>query len=618
MMKNILKLLLILSGVMIFSCTKDELDVTALTDFPPGILSVSPADASKVVKGDFNVKVVFADGTVSPLSSATVKLFDSANAELASATKSLSGTEDFIEIAGSTFNAASLEVGLYSITISVTDSKGQVTQRTTTFEISNLPFAANNDKMYIAGEFNGWGATELTLVADYTWEALNVEFNGTQWKFKNCENWCDQDWGDPECDGIVQITTNGGPNSACSPSGFFHIRFNDQTLHYTFTPAVLYAANINGLYLLGSFNQFQGDEYKFNLVADNTWVLNEVELAPGDFFKFAEYPTFMGNNWGDNDGDGVAEAFGANINFNEPEGGAYYKVTFNDKTLAYDLEFLRFPSIGIIGSATPGGWDTDTNMNDDNGDGVFEVTLDFVDGEAKFRANDSWTVNWGAADFPSGIATQNGANIPVPAGRYKVTFNPATGEYNFVADAGITTVGIIGSATPGGWDSDFTMLDDGNGNWSAVIGLNNGEVKFRANDAWDINWGAGDFPSGTGTQNGPNIPVTAGIYLVTFNSNTGAYSFTQTTIGIIGSATPGGWGDDTNMDPDVADPTTVKLTVTLVDGEVKFRANDDWKFNWGAADYPAGIGVQNGPNIPVPAGTYTVVFNVNTGAYSFN
>ncbi len=618
MMKNILKFLLILGGVMIFSCTKDELDVTALTDFPPGILSISPADNSKVVKGDFNVRVVFADGTVSPLTSATVKLFDANNTELASATKALSGTEDFIEIPGSSFNAASLDVGLYSLSISVTDSKGQTTLRNTAFEISNLPFAANNNKMYIAGEFNGWGATELTLVADYTWEALNVELNGGQWKFKNCENWCDQDWGDPECDGIVQVTTNGGPNSACSPSGFYNIRFNDQTLRYTFTPAVIYAANINGLYMLGNFNQFQGDEYKFNLVADNTWVLDEIQLSPGDFFKFAEYPTFMGNNWGDSNADGVAEPFGANINFNEPEGGGFYKVTFNDKTLAYDLEFVRYPSIGIIGSATPGGWDTDTNMNDDDGDGIFEVTLDFVDGEAKFRANDSWTVNWGAGDFPAGIAVQNGPNIPVPAGRFKVTFNPGTGEYLFTADAGITTVGIIGSATPGGWDTDFNMRDNGNGNWSAVIGLVAGEVKFRANDDWTINWGAADFPSGTGTQNGPNISVTPGIYFVTFNSNTGAYSFTPASVGIVGSATPGGWGTDTNMDPDPGDPTQVKLTVTLVDGEAKFRVNDEWTFNWGAADFPSGIAVQDGPNIPVPAGTYTVVFNVNTGAYSFN
>jgi hypothetical protein len=61
----------------------------------------------------------------------------------------------------------------------------------------------------------------------------------------------------------------------------------------------------------------------------------------------------------------------------------------------------------------------------------------------------------------------------------------------------------------------------------------------------------------------------------------------------------------------------VSITMDLVDGEAKFRANDGWVFNWGAADFPSGTGTINGANIPVPAGSYTIKFNVNTGAYSF-
>lgn len=353
-MKNIFKFILpLLSIAVLFSCTKEEIDVAGLTDFPPGILKISPADGSKVVKGNFDVRIDFADGTVSPLASGTIKLLNANGAELASLTQTLSGTADFILIPGSTFNAASLDVGIYTITIAVADSKGQTINKTTTFEISNLPFAANNDKMYISGGFNGWASIEFTLIADYTWEAQGVNMDGGEWKLKNCDNWCDQDWGDPDCDGLVQITTNGGPNSACSPSGLVNIRFNDQTLRYTIAPAVVFNTEISGLYLLGSFNDFQGPDFKFNLVADNTWILNEIQLKPGDRFRFAEYPSFMGRNWGDNEGDGKADEFGTNINFSAPEGNAFYKVTFNDKTLIYTFEFLRFPSIGIIGSATP-------------------------------------------------------------------------------------------------------------------------------------------------------------------------------------------------------------------------------------------------------------------------
>jgi hypothetical protein len=39
--------------------------------------------------------------------------------------------------------------------------------------------------------------------------------------------------------------------------------------------------------------------------------------------------------------------------------------------------------------------------------------------------------------------------------------------------------------------------------------------------------------------------------------------------------------------------------------------------NWGATEFPTGIGVQNGSNIPITAGTYVVVFNDITGGYNF-
>lgn len=611
--------LFVLGVLLVTSCSKDELDIAALTDFPPGIGVVTPADGSKVVLGNFDIKVQFVDGTTSPLASGTVVFNDPTGTPLATSNKSLSGTRDSIIILGSTFNAAALPVGIYTIDISVTDSKGQEAERTITFEISALPYAANHNEMFLAGGFNGWGADPLTLVADHIWEIKNVDLLGQEWKLKNCANWCDEDWGDPNCDRVMtsNMAPGGNGNSNCSDAGLVNIRFNDQTLTYTVTPAVNYAANVQSLYLLGTFNNFQGSDYKFNLTSDNTWVLNEILLNPGDAFRFAEMPDFMGTNYGDNDLDGIAEEFGTNVVFPATEQQAYYSITFNDKTLAYTLNFLRYPSIGIIGSATPGGWDTDTNMTDIGG-GVFEVTIDLVDGEAKFRANDSWTVNWGGADFPSGIGTQNGPNIPVTAGRYKVTFKPATGEYNFVLDAGITSVGIIGSATPGGWSTDSNMRANGDGTYSMIIGLIAGEVKFRANGAWDINWGAADFPNGIGTQNGPNITVTAGLYQVDFNPATGAYSFTPASIGIIGSATAGGWSDDTDMTVDAGNPALVTLTVTLSAGEAKFRANNDWKFNWGATGFPTGTGTQDGPNIPVAAGTYNITFNVNTGEYSFN
>ena len=51
--------------------------------------------------------------------------------------------------------------------------------------------------------------------------------------------------------------------------------------------------------------------------------------------------------------------------------------------------------------------------------------------------------------------------------------------------------------------------------------------------------------------------------------------------------------------------------------ELKFAADSGWAVNWGSTIFPVGVGVQNGANIPVEAGTYTVVFNDLLGKYYF-
>lgn len=326
-------------------------------------------------------------------------------------------------------------------------------------------------------------------------------------------------------------------------------------------------------------------------------------------------------NWG---APGFPEGIGIQGGPNIPIPAAgEWTVTFNSLTGAY--KFVYTSDIGIIGNATPGGWDDDTNMYYDPLDSnKYFLTLILVQGEAKFRANDAWDINWGAVDFPSGIGTQNGANIPIPAaGKYLVHFDKSTGAYTFEEVIEFNTIGIIGSGTVGGWDTDTDLAKDGsNPNlWKANVTLTDGEAKFRANDAWAISWGDTLFPSGIGILNGPNIPVTAGEYLVTFNTETLEYNFLPvviySTVGIIGDATPGGWDNDTDMEQDPADPSLWKVRLILTDGEAKFRANNDWGVNWGAGDFPSGVATQDGANIPITAGEYKITFNSITGAYNF-
>jgi starch-binding outer membrane protein SusE/F len=280
-------------------------------------------------------------------------------------------------------------------------------------------------------------------------------------------------------------------------------------------------------------------------------------------------------------------------------------------------------SIGIIGSATPTGWDSDTDMiQSATNPHEWSIVIPLTTGACKFRQNDAWAVNWGAADFPIGIGTQGGADIPVSqAGEYTVTLNDTSGVYYFSI---ASDIGIIGSATPIGWTADINMFPNeaDPDKYSITLNLVQGACKFRQNDGWAVNWGAIDFPTGIGTQGGPDIPVSpAGKYEIQFNKATGAYTFTEiaqyNSIGVIGSATPGGWNTDTDLTKSSSDPNKWEGTVTLTNGQVKIRANDAWTLNWGGNDFPADTGILLGPDINAIAGNYLVRFNTETFYYNF-
>ena len=86
------------------------------------------------------------------------------------------------------------------------------------------------------------------------------------------------------------------------------------------------------------------------------------------------------------------------------------------------------------------------------------------------------------------------------------------------------TISIIG--TFNGWASDEFMTSADNENWTLDYTFTtNEQLKFRQNSDWLVNWGAATFPTGTGIQDGPNIPVLAGTFTINFNSTTGSYNF---------------------------------------------------------------------------------------------
>ncbi|MBE0424752.1 MAG: SusF/SusE family outer membrane protein [Lutibacter sp.] len=94
--------------------------------------------------------------------------------------------------------------------------------------------------------------------------------------------------------------------------------------------------------------------------------------------------------------------------------------------------------------------------------------------------------------------------------------------------------GVVGDAAPNGWDGPnvrFTLDFSKDDVWVINrIALTTGEIKFRTNDSWDLNYGD-DGLNGTLEVGGANIPVTAGNYKIVLDfSNSSAPTYTLTAL----------------------------------------------------------------------------------------
>lgn len=159
------------------------------------------------------------------------------------------------------------------------------------------------------------------------------------------------------------------------------------------------------------------------------------------------------------------------------------------------------------------------------------------------------------------------------------------------------------------------------------------KVKTQDKNTWnDDNGKAYGQTNGAVDNSGGSKDISvanAGYY--TFSFSTSEFSLTAYTedtnttynkMALIGTAV-GGWdGDKVVLSKVTYDPHIwVAKRVTLVEGEFKFRANEDWSLSWGGAQdlFPASK-IAGGDNIRVSAaqaGTYNVYFNDLTKHFLF-
>ena len=148
----------------------------------------------------------------------------------------------------------------------------------------------------------------------------------------------------------------------------------------------------------------------------------------------------------------------------------------------------------------------------------------FADG-FKFTSADNWDgINYGAGEEEGTLSDSSEAgNLTVEEnGLYYCTVN--LGNLTYTTSI-VKTFGIIGDATPGGWDAETTLSSDDLLVWTGVMKLVPGTYKFRANDAWDINLGG---QADNLTPGGDNVTFDGeeGEYTVTLDLSTLPYSCT--------------------------------------------------------------------------------------------
>jgi len=199
----------------------------------------------------------------------------------------------------------------------------------------------------------------------------------------------------------------------------------------------------------------------------------------------------------------------------------------------------------LVGDATAAGWDPANNntplFRDGENENIYYFEGRFAGGADiegfKFVQTTEWQPQWGLSNGElsnSDILGEDPDAFPVEDDAYyslMVNVDEMTYTWEEVDETAAevqTNIGIIGDSTPSGWDADTDMTQsEFNPHIWYIQGIElvDGFAKFRANDAWDVNWGAESPVSGQTTSGGPDIPVTAGTYDVWFNTLDGRYIF---------------------------------------------------------------------------------------------
>lgn len=218
------------------------------------------------------------------------------------------------------------------------------------------------------------------------------------------------------------------------------------------------------------------------------------------------------------------------------------------------------------------------------------------------------------ADTVSSIDFRIRAVLRVDAG----TGAPGTGSNLFeysskTKNAAVTLYGLPRLDLIGSGMSQKIVSALGNGSYFGYVKIDPAKPFKLYDPDNDTTYGANGSNLVANGGNGIVAPDGAGWYQLSANINTLKYSMKAYMIGLVGSATPNGWGSpDQKMDYD-AKTGTWSITLDLVVGQIKFRMNDGWSWNLGynPKNHSLDDLVHNGDNIDITsAGNYTITLTI--------
>ena len=293
-----------------------------------------------------------------------------------------------------------------------------------------------------------------------------------------------------------------------------------------FTPAPTPAIDEQGYYMLGQVNGNEWDATSpvwMNKISDGVYQLKVTTTADKNWFKFYAGSKFVSNDWTSiNAGalgckeNGSEDAFGFIIyngdswgDLQTPviPGAGTWIVTLDMNNLTYTVQK---PILYMAGDAN--GWKHSDVLNSE--DGVHYTGYMYLNQNGfKFCTQKNWNgTNYGGAFFGE---SEDNIMMTQEAGFYQVDVDLSAKTYTLTP----FTIGIIGNATPTGWDSDTDMTYNPEERcWELKnVTLSDGEMKFRHKNDWSLSWG-GELDNLT-TQNGPNIAVAAGTYDIKLEVN---------------------------------------------------------------------------------------------------